>query len=48
MKFSAQFETRFAEMLTQYPTQSSVLVTTLLYAQDEVGFLSDEVFAELA
>src|SRR6201999_1874975 len=26
----------------------SVLVPTLLYAQDEVGFLSDEVIAELA
>jgi NADH-quinone oxidoreductase subunit E len=48
MKFSAQFETRFAEMLTHYPTQRSVLVPTLLYAQDEVGFLSDEVIAELA
>ena len=48
MKFSAQFETRFAEMLTHYPTKRSVLVPTLLYAQDEVGFLSDEVIAELA
>jgi NADH-quinone oxidoreductase subunit E len=48
MKFSAQFESRFAEMLTHYPTKRSVLVPTLLYAQDEVGFLSDEVIAELA
>ena len=48
MKFSEQFETRFAEMLTHYPTKRSVLVPTLLYAQDEVGFLSDEVIAELA
>jgi NADH-quinone oxidoreductase subunit E len=48
MKFSQQFETRFAEMLTHYPTKRSVLVPTLLYAQDEVGFLSDEVIAELA
>jgi NADH-quinone oxidoreductase subunit E len=48
MKFSAQFETRFADMLTHYPTKRSVLVPTLLYAQDEVGFLSDEVIAELA
>jgi NADH-quinone oxidoreductase subunit E len=35
-------------MLTHYPTKRSVLVPTLLYAQDEVGFLSDEVIAELA
>jgi len=48
MRFSDQFERRFSEMLTHYPTKRSVLVPTLLYAQDEVGFLSDEVIAELA
>ena len=48
MKFSEDFETRFAEMLTHYPTKRSVLVPTLLYAQDEVGHLNDEVIAELA
>ena len=35
-------------MLAHYPTPRSVLVPTLLYAQDEVGYLSDEVIAELA
>jgi NADH-quinone oxidoreductase subunit E len=48
MKFSDQFESRFADMLTHYPTKRSVLVPTLLYAQDEVGCLTDEVIAELA
>ena len=48
MKFSDQFEARFSEMLMHYPTKRSALVPTLLYAQDEVGFLSDEVIAELA
>ena len=48
MKFSEQFETRFADMLTHYPTKRSVLVPTLLYAQDEIGHLTDEVIAELA
>src|SRR6266496_4735557 len=48
MKFSQQFETRFTEMLTHYPTKRSVLVPTLLFAQDEVGFLSEEVITELA
>ena len=48
MNFSPEFEARFAEMLTHYPTRRSALVPTLLYAQDEVGFLSDEVVAELA
>ena len=35
-------------MLTHYPAKRSVLVPTLLYAQDEVGYLSDEVIAEIA
>jgi NADH-quinone oxidoreductase subunit E len=48
MRFSDQFESRFAEMMTHYPTKRSALVPTLLYAQDEVGFLSDEVISELA
>lgn len=35
-------------MLTHYPTKRSVLVPTLLYAQDETGCLSDEVIHEIA
>jgi NADH-quinone oxidoreductase subunit E len=48
MKFSEEFETRLTEMLTHYPTRRSALVPTLLYAQDEVGHLNNEVIAELA
>jgi NADH-quinone oxidoreductase subunit E len=48
MRFSEEFESRFAEMLTHYPTRRSALVPTLLYAQDEVGSLTDDVIAELA
>jgi NADH-quinone oxidoreductase subunit E len=48
MKFSDQFEARFTEMLTHYPTKRSLLVPTLLFAQDEVGYLSDEVIGEIA
>ncbi len=48
MKFSDQFESRFAQMITHYPTKRSVLVPSLLYAQDELGFLSDEAIAEMA
>src|SRR5262252_7770505 len=48
MRFSEKFEARFAEMLQHYPTKRSVLVPTLLFAQDETGFLSDEVIAEIA
>ena len=48
MRFSAEFEQRFSEMLTHYPTKRSVLVPTLLYAQDETGCLSDAVIQEIA
>jgi NADH-quinone oxidoreductase subunit E len=48
MKFSEEFEARFTEMLSHYPTRRSALVPTLLYAQDETGALTDEVIAELA
>src|SRR6202049_581202 len=48
MRFSEEFEARFAEMVPHYPTKRSALVPTLLYAQDEIGYLSDEVIAELA
>jgi NADH-quinone oxidoreductase subunit E len=48
MRFSDKFESRFTQMLTHYPTKRSVLVPTLLFAQDEVGFLSEEVIAEIA
>jgi NADH-quinone oxidoreductase subunit E len=48
MRFSEEFEARFAEMVPHYPTKRSVLVPTLLYAQDEVGYLSDDVISEIA
>jgi len=48
MRFSDEFEKRFAQMITHYPTKRSVLVPTLLYAQDEVGYLSEDVIQEIA
>jgi NADH-quinone oxidoreductase subunit E len=48
MKFSEQLEERFAEMITHYPTKRSVLVPILLYAQDELGEITDEAIRELA
>ncbi|HWR36329.1 MAG TPA: NAD(P)H-dependent oxidoreductase subunit E [Clostridia bacterium] len=48
MQFSSEFETRFTEMLTHYPTKRSVLVPTLLYVQDELGYLSDDAVNEIA
>jgi len=48
MKFSDQLERRFADMITHYPTKRSVLVPMLLYVQDEVGALTDDVIHEMA
>ena len=48
MKFSDQFEARFAEWLTHYPVRRSVLVPTLLYVQDELGHLTDDAIREIA
>ncbi len=35
-------------MLTHYPVKRSILVPTLLFVQDEVGYLSDDAIAEVA
>jgi NADH-quinone oxidoreductase subunit E len=48
MRFSDQLENRISEMLTHYPVKRSILVPTLLFVQDEVGYLSDEAIAEVA
>src|ERR1051325_5975167 len=38
----------FTEKMQQYPTKRGFLVPMLLYSQDEVGYLSDDVIAHLA
>jgi NADH-quinone oxidoreductase subunit E len=48
MRFSDTFESRFTSMLGHYPTRRSVLVPTLLYMQDELGYLTDEAIREVA
>jgi NADH-quinone oxidoreductase subunit E len=48
MQFSEKFERRFTEWLTHYPVRRSVLVPSLLYVQDELGYLTDEAIRELA
>jgi len=48
VKFSDEFEARFAEMVPHYPTKRSALVPTLLYVQDELGYLSDDAVLEIA
>ena len=46
--FSPQLAARFDALVQKYPIKRSALVPMLLYAQDEVGYLSDAVIAEVA
>lgn len=45
---SEKLDKFFDEKMQQYPTKRGFLVPMLLYSQDEVGYLSDEVIAHLA
>jgi NADH-quinone oxidoreductase subunit E len=46
--FSPQLAARFDALVEKYPVKRSALVPMLLYAQDEVGYLSDALIAEVA
>jgi NADH-quinone oxidoreductase subunit E len=46
--FSPTTAARFDRLVTLYPMRRSALVPMLLYAQDEVGYISDAVVAEVA
>ena len=46
--FSPELAARFDHLVTIYPLKRSALVPMLLYAQDEVGYVSDSVVTELA
>jgi NADH-quinone oxidoreductase subunit E len=46
--FSPELAVRFDRLVTLYPVKRSALVPMLLYAQDEVGYISDAVIAEIA
>jgi len=46
--FTPATAARFDELATIYPVKRSALVPMLLYAQDEIGYVSDPVVAEIA
>jgi NADH-quinone oxidoreductase subunit E len=46
--FSPQLAARFDALVQKYPVKRSALIPMLLYAQDEIGYLSDAVIAEVA
>ena len=45
---SSQLTARFDKLASAYPVKRSALVPMLLYAQDEFGYVSDEMIAEIA
>jgi len=46
--FSPQLAARFDALVTKYPVKRSALVPMLLYAQDEIGYVSEAAMAEIA
>ena len=46
--FTAATAARFDKLATIYPLKRSALVPMLLYAQDEIGYVSDAAVAEIA
>ena len=50
MTLSPQLEARFEKLLTSYPPgrQRSAMIPMLLYGQDEIGSITDELIEEVA
>jgi len=46
--FSQALAARFDALVEKYPLKRSALIPMLLYAQDEVGYLSDSLIEEVA
>ena len=48
MQLPPSLEAKFTELLGRYPIKRSALIPMMLYAQDQFGFLSDEMLEEIA
>lgn len=48
MNLSPQLAGKFDTLLARYPIKRSALIPMLLYSQDEQGYISDEMIAEIA
>jgi len=47
MELSAQLTAKFEKLQGSYPVKRSALIPMLMYAQDEHGYISDEMIAEI-
>src|ERR1700730_12478729 len=48
LQMSPQLTARFERLQNAYPVMRSALIPMLMYAQDEFGYISGEVIAEIA
>ena len=48
MDLSPKLALKFEKLETSYPVKRSALIPMLMYAQDEFGYISDEMIAEIA
>jgi NADH-quinone oxidoreductase subunit F len=48
MQLSPQLDAKFKDLISRYPVKRSALIPMLLYGQDELGFVSDELMDEIA
>src|ERR1044072_7932253 len=48
MQMSPQLAARFEKLQNAYPVSRSAFIPMLMYAQDEFGFISDQMIAEIA
>ncbi|HTW24749.1 MAG TPA: NADH-quinone oxidoreductase subunit NuoF [Candidatus Baltobacteraceae bacterium] len=48
MQLSPQLEAKFNELVARYPVKRSALIPMMLYAQDDLGHLGDEILEEIA
>ena len=48
MQLPPSLDAKFTELLGRYPIKRSALIPMMLYAQDQFGFLSDELLEEIA
>jgi NADH-quinone oxidoreductase subunit F len=48
MQLPPQLEAKFNNLVGRYPVKRSALIPMMLYAQDQYGFLGDEILEEIA
>ena len=48
MQLPPLLDAKFTELLARYPVKRSALIPMMMYAQDQFGFLTDDLLQEIA